>query len=87
LISDLSLPDGSGLELKRRLKAIPGIAVSGYSTEVDLQECRDAGFIDLIAKPIEFAALRDLIRRIDWSNPSAAVHDPGNRADGSSDRS
>ena len=32
-------------------------------------------------------ALRDLIRRIDWSNPSAAGRDPGNREDGSSDRS
>ncbi|WP_169977809.1 response regulator [Tautonia rosea] len=67
LISDLSLPDGSGLELKRRLGAIPGIAVSGYSTEVDVQECLDAGFMDLLAKPIEFAALKDLIRRIDWT--------------------
>lgn len=67
LISDLSLPDGSGLELKRRLGAIPGIAVSGYSTEVDLQECLDAGFMDLLAKPIEFAVLKDLIRRIDWT--------------------
>ncbi|MEW4569697.1 response regulator [Tautonia sp. JC769] len=82
LISDLSLPDGSGLELKRRLGDIPGIAVSGYSTEVDLQECLDAGFMDLLAKPIEFAALRDLIRHIDWSRPAAPGRSPETRDDG-----
>ena len=64
LISDLSLPDGSGLELKRRLGPIPGIAVSGYSTDVDLQECRDAGFLELLTKPVEFAALQEIIQRI-----------------------
>lgn len=64
LISDLNLPDGSGLELKRRLGAIPAIAVSGYSTEIDLQECLDVGYLALLAKPIEFAALIDAITRI-----------------------
>ncbi|WP_152053301.1 response regulator [Tautonia marina] len=86
LISDLSLPDGSGLELKRRLRSIPGIAVSGYSTEVDLQECLDAGFMDLLAKPIEFAALKELIRRIDWSKSPTAERDSGTREDGPSSR-
>lgn len=64
LISDLNLPDGSGLELKRRLGAIPAIAVSGYSTEIDLQECLDVGFLELLAKPIEFSALNSAITRI-----------------------
>src|SRR5690606_21663336 len=64
LISDLNLPDGSGLELMRRLAPMPGIAVSGYSTEVDLRECLEAGFGDLLAKPVEFAALEEAIRRI-----------------------
>jgi CheY-like chemotaxis protein len=64
LISDLSLPDGSGLELMHRLGPIPGIAVSGYSTEIDLKECLDAGFIDLLAKPVTFSDLEKTIRRI-----------------------
>ena len=64
LISDLSLPDGSGLELMRRIGPMPGIAVSGYSTEIDLQECLDAGFIDLLAKPVTFSDLEDAIRRV-----------------------
>ncbi|WP_197447046.1 response regulator [Tautonia plasticadhaerens] len=64
LISDLSLPDGSGLDLMRRLGPIPGIAVSGYSTEVDLKECLEAGFIDLLAKPVTFSDLETTIRRV-----------------------
>jgi CheY-like chemotaxis protein len=64
LISDLSLPDGSGLELMRRLGPIPGIAVSGYSTEIDLKECLEAGFIDLLAKPVTFSDLEMTIRRV-----------------------
>lgn len=64
LISDLSLPDGSGLELMRRLGPLPGIAVSGYSTEVDLKECLDAGFLDLLSKPVTFSDLEATIRRV-----------------------
>ena len=64
LISDLSLPDGSGLDLKRRLASLPGIALSGYGLEIDLRECLEAGFVDLLAKPVEFATLERAIRRV-----------------------
>jgi len=55
LISDLGLPDGSGVDLMRRLRAsgskLPGIAVSGYGQEEDIRRSREAGFAIHLTKP------------------------------------
>jgi signal transduction histidine kinase len=67
LISDLGLPDGSGLDLMRQLKkrhGIPGIALSGYGTDEDLRQSRAAGFAQHIIKPVNIGALRAAIRQI-----------------------
>ena len=67
VISDLGLPDGSGLELMREIKAIyglPGIALSGYGTEDDLRQSRAAGFDRHITKPVNFSALCTAIQLI-----------------------
>src|SRR3954465_130164 len=54
LISDLKLPDGSGLDLIKKLRASnPGakaIAISGFSNPSDLQACKDAGFDTHVTK-------------------------------------
>src|SRR3712207_7963520 len=55
-----SLPDGSGVDLMRDLRAthnLRGIALSGYGMEEDLQRSRDAGFADHLTKPINLHAL------------------------------
>jgi two-component system CheB/CheR fusion protein len=61
LISDLGLPDGSGLDLMRELRArgqqIPAIALSGYGQENDIQMSRDAGFAVHITKPVDMERL------------------------------
>jgi CheY-like chemotaxis protein len=47
LISDINLPDGSGLDLVRRIEpkpAIGAIAVSGFGMDEDLSRSRQAGF-------------------------------------------
>lgn len=55
MVSDLGLPDGSGLdlmrELRRRGNRIPGIALTGYGQEEDLRRSREAGFAAHITKP------------------------------------
>lgn len=55
LISDLGLPDGSGHDLMRQLRkrghTLPGIALSGYGQEEDIQRSRDAGFVAHLTKP------------------------------------
>src|SRR5260370_1121376 len=72
-LSDAELPDGSGLELMRELNArggMPGIAMSGFGAEEDLQLSREAGFLDHLTKPID-------LKRLD-----AAIHLAAARAAG-----
>jgi CheY-like chemotaxis protein len=62
VISDLGLPDGSGVEVMRRLRSTQpnpprGVAVSGYGTDADKQMTREAGFEAHLTKPIKVADL------------------------------
>lgn len=57
LVSDLGLPDASGLELMQKLsqtKPIPAIALSGYGMESDVQHSLAAGFKMHLTKPVDF---------------------------------
>ena len=66
LLSDLGLPDGSGLEVIAALREksdIPAVAMSGYGMEADLARTRAAGFIEHIIKPVDADALRALLTR------------------------
>ncbi len=65
LLSDIELPDGTGLDLIRELNAggvLPGIAMSGFGTEEDLRFSREAGFADHLTKPIDLNRLDAAIR-------------------------
>lgn len=57
LISDLGLPDGSGLALMNQLRerglAIPGIALSGYGQEQDIERSLAVGFRTHLVKPAD----------------------------------
>ncbi|GAC1470952.1 MAG: hypothetical protein NVSMB9_16600 [Isosphaeraceae bacterium] len=67
IISDIGLPDGSGLELMkqiRRRSGARGIALSGYGMEEDLRRSQDAGFVEHLTKPIDFAKLEAAIQRV-----------------------
>ena len=65
LISDLGLPDRSGVELmqeiRRRGHAIKGIALSGYGQEEDMRRSKEAGFIAHLIKPVDAAVLMETI--------------------------
>jgi CheY-like chemotaxis protein len=72
LVSDLGLPDGSGLEVMRHLRetrsgpggAVPvGIALTGYGMEEDVARSREAGFAEHITKPVNFDRLQQAIER------------------------
>ena len=55
VISDLGLPDGSGLELMRELRTnapIQGIALSGYGLDSDRAASTSAGFARHLVKPV-----------------------------------
>lgn len=64
VISDLGLPDLSGLEMMAQLRdrfGLKGIAVSGYGMEEDVARSREAGFLHHLTKPISMDGLRKLI--------------------------
>jgi PAS domain S-box-containing protein len=64
VISDLGLPDQSGLVLMKKLSAdfgLHGIGLSGYGMEEDLVKSRAAGFSHHLIKPVKFEQLKQLI--------------------------
>jgi PAS domain S-box-containing protein len=65
LISDISLPDGTGWELIHQLRLrqnlVPAIAVSGFGMEEDIQRSLDAGFARHLTKPVNIKELQDAI--------------------------
>ena len=68
VISDLGLPDGTGLDLMRELRTrhgLRGICLSGYGMEEDLERSAEAGFIEHLTKPVDLgqAAKGDRQRR------------------------
>lgn len=72
VISDLGLPDGSGLDFMRQLRRrhpVPGIMLSGYGSEEDQRQSRDAGFFAHLVKPVRIGLLRDLLAK--FPRPSA----------------
>jgi CheY-like chemotaxis protein len=59
LISDIELPDGTGLELMRHLRGrrLPAIAMSGYRAEEDVGASLEAGFAEHLTKPVDLSRL------------------------------
>jgi CheY-like chemotaxis protein/anti-sigma regulatory factor (Ser/Thr protein kinase) len=66
LISDIALPDGSGMDLMMQMRAIsnvPGIAISGFGNNVDIERSLQAGFSEHLIKPIKLENLEAAIDR------------------------
>ena len=75
LISDVGLPDGSGLELMsalRDMQGISGIALSGFGSDDDIAASKAAGFAAHLTKPIDWERLRGEIERLAPAKSSAA---------------
>lgn len=73
LISDIALPDGSGTELMTYLRAIshiPGIAISGFGMNGDIEKSFEAGFAEHLVKPVKMEKLEAAIDRVMATNSS-----------------
>lgn len=67
LVSDIGLPDGSGLEVMRELgqrRGLKGIALSGYGMDSDIRNSQDAGFLLHLTKPIDIRSLNSAIQQV-----------------------
>jgi PAS domain S-box-containing protein len=68
LLSDLGLPDGSGWEIMRSIRTqgstLPGIALSGYGQDNDVQTSLAAGYSAHLTKPVNIPLLIDKISQI-----------------------
>ena len=61
LLSDLGLPDGTGVDLMRALREkgslLPGIVLSGYGQDRDIERSLEAGFAAHLVKPLSLQQL------------------------------
>jgi CheY-like chemotaxis protein len=67
LISDIGLPDGSGLDVITALRErgdVKAIALSGFGTETDVENSVRAGFAAHLTKPVSTQELFDAIARV-----------------------
>lgn len=67
VISDIGLPDGPGTELMSRITAhrrVPGIALSGFGMEHDVDRSHAAGFSHHLTKPVDFARLEEVLKSV-----------------------
>ena len=70
VVSDLGLPDGSGLDLMAALlrkRPVRGIALSGFGMEEDVRRSQEAGFARHLTKPINLDTLIAAIREVSAS--------------------
>jgi PAS domain S-box-containing protein len=67
VICDIGLPEMSGLDVARAMRADPGlapltlVALTGYSQPEDVARAKEAGFDRHLAKPLELDVLRQVI--------------------------
>jgi CheY-like chemotaxis protein len=64
LISDVGLPDGTGLDLMSQLRPMKGIALTGFGMDEDIRKSREAGFSTHLIKPIEASQLEIAITEL-----------------------
>jgi PAS domain S-box-containing protein len=67
LLLDIEMPDMSGYEVAQRIREQPItnkallVAMTGYATDSDRRQCKEAGFDHHLVKPVDFEALQQLL--------------------------
>ena len=79
LVSDIGLPDGSGIDLLKALRAkrdVFGIALSGYGMEEDIRRSGEAGFSHHLVKPVDLNKLDSIIQEMSLSVGTTLLTQP-----------
>jgi HAMP domain-containing protein/signal transduction histidine kinase len=74
LISDLALPDGTGIDVMQKLSSnqpLVAIALTGFGMEEDIRKSKAAGFQHHLVKPIDLNKLDSLIQQSTAVLPTA----------------
>ena len=79
LVSDIELPDGTGLELMRQLRGtgLPAIAMSGYGSEEDVRASLEAGFAEHLTKPVDLTRLIAAVHSVTAAKRGARADEVG----------
>ncbi|OQY30821.1 MAG: hypothetical protein B6241_15265 [Spirochaetaceae bacterium 4572_59] len=65
ILLDISLPSYSGLQIMKELKQscdTPVLAVTAYCQDSDIRQFKEAGFKDVISKPVHSSKLLEVVR-------------------------
>jgi signal transduction histidine kinase/ActR/RegA family two-component response regulator len=79
IVSDIGLPDGTGLDLMRELRMRtnrPAIALTGFGMESDVRASKDAGFDAHLTKPIDVDRLLSTIELLSSRARQARAGEP-----------
>lgn len=71
LLSDIGLPDGTGLELLRLIRTkrnVKALALSGFGMDEDIERSCEAGFADHLTKPVSIDRLQAAIAQLEAEN-------------------
>lgn len=63
LVTDLSLPDGDGIDVARLMRIPLRVAVTGSAAEADARRLRAEGFSDVLVKPVSYDRLVEAIKK------------------------
>jgi CheY-like chemotaxis protein len=66
LLSDIGLPDGTGIDLIHQIRqhsSIPAIALTGFGMDQDIERYKTAGFDAHLTKPVNFQRLEMIINQ------------------------
>ena len=67
LISDIGLPDGTGLDVMRQvdaIKPIKAIAISGFGMVEDIRKSKEVGFLAHLTKPVNLTTLERVLLEV-----------------------
>jgi len=74
VISDIGMPEIDGLEMIRRLRkqtrhaTVPAVALTGFTTDEDIQEIYTAGYTAHLPKPIDFDLMLKVVAKAVHAN-------------------